>query len=87
MKEQLTFFDLKEGQKFVILPGKRYNPRRDGDYLRANYLFVRAAGPGGKALRLCDGQIFDILDDIPILRVQDSGRTLEKDRKRGNHGS
>ncbi len=81
MKDQLAFSDLGPGQKFVVLPGDGYNRRRDGDYLQASYLFLRIANPSGNAIRICDGQVCTIPDSVPVIRVEDGGKTVGKGRK------
>lgn len=82
MRDTLLFSDLRRGQKFIVLPGRGYNPRRDGDYLRESYLFLRVAGPSGNAIRICDGWAFEIPDFAPVIRVKDSGRAAGRRRRR-----
>ncbi len=82
MKDQLAFSDLRPGQKFVVLPGDGYNRRRDGDYLRKSYLFLKVAGPSGNAIRICDDLVCTIPDSVPVIRVEDGGKTARKGRER-----
>jgi len=80
--ETLTFSDLKRGQKFVVLPGEGWSRKRDGDWRKANYLFVKSAVPNGNAIRICDKHPCRIPDFAPVIRVKDSGRAAGRRRRR-----
>lgn len=82
MRDTLIFSGLKGGQKFVVLPGKDYNPRRDGDYLKESYLFLKIKDPSNNAVRVCDGRPFKIPDNVPVFRVKDSGKAARRRRRR-----